>query len=174
MQRSGRFFSRISFRLLAFNLLLVFLPVAGVLFLGAVRGAAGIGGSATPSPRRRIAPRRGRGLGSRRVRSDRARAADRRPRCASSTRRATSSPTPIASCRRRPPRSRPDRSVTTRSIASARFSCGRCAKFLQPPQPPLDVDFYETATQLTGPKCATRCAVAKASTRRSPPAGSAR
>lgn len=34
-QRSLRFFSRISFRLLAFNLLLVFLPVAGVLFLGA-------------------------------------------------------------------------------------------------------------------------------------------
>lgn len=34
MPRLRRFFSRISFRLMAFNLLLVFLPVAGILYLG--------------------------------------------------------------------------------------------------------------------------------------------
>lgn len=34
MMRSRRFLSRISFRLMAFNLLLVFLPVAGILYLG--------------------------------------------------------------------------------------------------------------------------------------------
>ena len=35
MKRSRRYLSRISIRLLAFHLLLVFLPIAGVLFLGA-------------------------------------------------------------------------------------------------------------------------------------------
>lgn len=34
LRRLSRFFSRISFRLMAFNLLLVFLPVAGILYLG--------------------------------------------------------------------------------------------------------------------------------------------
>src|SRR5687767_6960663 len=33
LRRLSRFFSRISFRLMAFNLLLVFLPVAGILYL---------------------------------------------------------------------------------------------------------------------------------------------
>ncbi|HWW61769.1 MAG TPA: hypothetical protein VN181_10415, partial [Thermoanaerobaculia bacterium] len=34
MKRAGRYVSRISYRLLAFNLLLVFLPIGGVLLLG--------------------------------------------------------------------------------------------------------------------------------------------
>jgi len=34
LRRLSRFFSRISFRLMAFNLLLVFLPVGGILYLG--------------------------------------------------------------------------------------------------------------------------------------------
>ena len=143
---------RIAIRLLAFNLLLVFLPVAGVLYLGAYEArlesaeirsmteqariaAAAIGRDATLNPidvDELLA----------RTRSDiRFRVLDPSGRVIADSR-----PIPPA-----PPTSRgsPRHNTLYRVVV---FVVRPVMRLVQPPEPPLDVDVYDAADRLAGPE----------------------
>jgi two-component system, OmpR family, sensor histidine kinase ChvG len=146
---SGRWFSRISIRLLAFNLLLVFLPVAGTLFLGAYESrlesaevraiteearivAAAVGGGGVKTFEAIVL---------RRSTDVRLRLVDGQGNLIADSHRIV--PPPAV-----PPPAGSKRHNTLYRIGA--FLVRPVVKFMQPPQPPLDVDFYETATKLTG------------------------
>jgi len=152
VKRSRRYFSRISIRLLAFHLLLVFLPVAGVLFLGTYEKrlesdetrslgeqahiiASAIAGRRPSETFQRIVTSKPSDVRFRLVDADGNLLAD-------SHRLAPPKPT-------EPPAGSKRHNTLYRIGA---FLVRPVLKWIQPPQPPLDVDFYETASRLTGPE----------------------
>jgi two-component system sensor histidine kinase ChvG len=146
---SGRYFSRISIRLLAFHLLLVFLPVAGVLFLGAYEArleSAEV--RAITEQARIVAAAVGRGGRETFVRIVTARPTDVRLRLVDAQGNLLADSHRIA-----PPPPVMQASGSKRHNTLYRvgaFLLRPLVKIMQPPQPPLDVDFYESATKLTG------------------------
>jgi len=146
---SGRYFSRISIRLLAFNLLLVFLPVAGVLFLGAYEARLeSAEARAITEEARIVAAAVGRGGVETFARIVIARPTDVRLRLVDAQGNLVADSHRIA-----PPPPVPQPAGSKRHNTLYRvgaFLVRPVVKLLQPPQPPLDVDFYETATKLTG------------------------
>ncbi len=166
MKRSRRYLSRISIRLLAFHLLLVFLPVAGVLFLGTYEKrlesdetrslgeqariiAAALPGS---SPRPAEAGRGARGEGyvaafqrivASKTSDVRFRLVDAQGNLLADSHR-LAPPKPLE----QPAGSKRHNTLYRVGVFLAR----PILKLVQPPQPPLDVDFYETAQRLTGPE----------------------
>jgi len=146
---SSRWFSRISIRLLAFNLLLVFLPVAGVLFLGAYESRLESAEVRAITEEARIVAAAVGAAGNhafeaivrRRATDVRLRLVDAHGNLVADSHRIVPPP-PV------PQPAGSKRHNTLYRVGA--FLVRPVVKFLQPPQPPLDVDFYETATKLTG------------------------
>lgn len=154
MKRSGRLLSRISIRLLAFQLLLVFLPVAGVLFLGAYESRLESGEVRAITEEARIVAaavvRDGAldigtfgNIVRRRATDVRLRLVDANGDLVADSHRIV--PPPPA----REPAGSKRRNTLYRIGA---FILRPLVRLVQPPQPPLDTDFYERATKLTGPE----------------------
>jgi two-component system sensor histidine kinase ChvG len=146
---SGRYFSRISIRLLAFHLLLVFLPVAGVLFLGAYESrleSAEV--RAITEEARIVAAAVGKGGSETFVRIVSARPTDVRLRLVDAQGNLLADSHRIAPPVPVEPQSGSKRHNTLYRVGA--FLLRPLVKVMQPPQPPLDIDFYETATKLTG------------------------
>ena len=149
MKRSRRYLSRISIRLLAFHLLLVFMPVAGVLFLGAYEKRLESGEARSIGEQARIVAAAVADGGTetfeaivrRRATDVRLRLVDAKGNLLADSHQIV--PPPAVA---RPAGSK--RHNTLYRVGA--FLVRPIVKFLQPPQPPLDVDFYETAKQLTG------------------------
>ncbi|HJW95783.1 MAG TPA: ATP-binding protein [Thermoanaerobaculia bacterium] len=149
MKLSSRWFSRISIRLLAFHLLLVFLPIAGVLFLGAYEARLESGEVRDLTEQARIVA-----------------AAVSQGGVETFTRIVTARPTDVrlrlvdahgnllADSHRIVPQPAAAQSAGSKRHNTlyriGAFLVRPVVKLLQPPQPPLDIDFYETATKLTG------------------------
>ena len=152
MKRFFRFLFRLPFRLLAFNLLLVFLPVAGVLFLGQyearletaevrdlthqarlVAGAIARGGTLDADAFEDVI---------RRAKID-----DVRMRLIDSTGRVVAdSQDVITPAPPRPPRT--DRHNILYRIGA--WLVRPIVRWIRPPEQPLEVDFYANAQRLTG------------------------
>ena len=157
MKRFFRFLSRLPFRLLAFNLLLVFFPIAGVLFLGQYEDrletaqirdlthqarlvAAGIarGGTLDADAFEDVI---------RRAKID-----DVRMRLVDATGHVVAdSQTIVTPAPHRPPRT--DRHNILYRVGA--FVVRPLVRWLRPPEQPLEVDFYTNAQRLTGNEIAT-------------------
>ncbi len=167
MKLPRRYFSRISIRLLAFHLLLVFLPVAGVLFLGtyekrlesdetrSLGEQAHLIASALAEPRSPRPAPAGRGVRA----EGRMQTFERIVASTSSDvrfRLVDAEGNLLADSHRLAPPKHvevPAGSKRHNTLYRIGVFLGRpVVKLLQPPQPPLDVDFYENATRLTGPE----------------------
>jgi two-component system, OmpR family, sensor histidine kinase ChvG len=149
VKRSGRLLSRISIRLLAFDLLLVFLPAAGVLYLGAYEArlesaeVRAIGEEArTVAAAAAVDPRTFEAIVRRHATDVRLRLVDAQGNVVADSHRLAPPPPPKPAGSKR-------RNTLYRVGA---FLLRPVVRLVTPPQPPLDVDFYETATRLTGPE----------------------
>lgn len=152
-----RTFSRLGVRLLAFNVILVFLPLAAVLFLGQYEQTLENAEIRDITHRSRLiaaAIARGGTLDAdafedviRRARIDdlRVRLIDSRGRVVADSQEIVT-PAPL-----RPPRT--DRRNALYRVGA--FLVRPVQRFIRPPEPPLEVDFYENATRLAGPEIAS-------------------
>src|SRR5688572_22176263 len=156
MKRFLRLLSRLPFRLLAFNLLLVFLPVAGVLFLGEYEErleTAEIRDLTHQSRLVAAAIARGGTLDAdafedviRRAKID-----DVRMRLIDSTGRVVADSHQIVTpAVQKPPRT--DRQNILYRIGA--FVLRPVVRWLRPPEEPLEVDFYANAQRLKGSEIA--------------------
>lgn len=152
MKRFFRFLLRLPFRLLAFNLLLVFFPIAGVLFLGQYEDRLETGQIRDLSHQARLvaaAISRGGTLDAdafedviRRARID-----DVRMRLIDSTGRVVADSQEIVTpAPHRPPRT--DRHNVLYRIGA--FVIRPIVRWLRPPEQPLEIDFYADARRLSG------------------------
>ena len=156
MKRLLRFFARLPVRLLAFNLLLMFLPIAGVLFLGAyetrletaeVRGMtdqARLVAAAVGARGRLDAQTFEAILRTAKVADVRLRLIDPRAQVVADSEQIVA-PAPVV--------------VEDSARHSALYRIGVAIarpllRLLRPPDPPLQVDFYANAARLTGPEIA--------------------
>lgn len=156
MKRFFRVFSRLTFRLLAFNLLLVFLPIAGVLFIGQYEDRLETAEIRDITHEARLvaaAIARGGTLDEdafediiRRAKID-----DVRMRLIDSTGRVVAdSHQIVAPAPQKPPRT--DRQNILYRIGA--FVLRPFVRWLRPPEEPLEVDFYANAQRLTGSEIA--------------------
>jgi len=142
---------RIAIRLLAFNLLLVFLPVAGVLYLGAYEARLESGEARSIAEQARIvAAALGRDAALNPIDADELLARTRsevRFRVLDTAGRviADSRPLPQPQTSRGSPRHN-----TLYRIAV--FLARPVLRLMTPPEPPLDVDLYDSADRLLGPE----------------------
>jgi two-component system sensor histidine kinase ChvG len=151
VKRLGRFFARISIRLLAFNLLLVFLPVAGVLFLGAYEARLESAEVRSMTEQARIlAAAIGRDgrlelhgidrlLTAAQLRDVRFRVVDDDGNVVADSHRLGPAP---------PPRKGSPRHNTLYRVAV--FVVRPLLRVFRPPEQPLEIDFYENAATLRG------------------------
>ena len=157
MKRFFRFLSRLPFRLLAFNLLLVFFPIAGVLFLGQYEDRLETAQIRDLTHQARLvaaAIARGGTLDAdafedviRRAKID-----DVRMRLIDSTGRVVADSHEIVMpAPHRPPRT--DRHNILYRIGA--FLVRPVVRWLRPPEQPLEIDFYADAHRLTGNEIAT-------------------
>lgn len=152
-----RSFSRLGVRLLAFNVVLVFLPLAAVLFLGQYEQTLENAEIRDITHRSRLiaaAIARGGTLDAdafedviRRARIDdlRVRLIDSQGRVVADSQEIVTPAPP------RPPRT--DRRNVLYRIGA--FLVRPVQRFVRPPEPPLEVDFYDNATRLAGPEIAS-------------------
>jgi two-component system sensor histidine kinase ChvG len=154
MKRLLRFFARLSVRLLAFNLLLVFLPIAGVLYLGAYETRLETAEVRAMSDQARVLAA---ALGERAldVRSfeeivRRAKVRDVRVRLVDAGGRV------VADSERLMPQAKPvvqaDSAQHSALYRLGVFLARPLLRIVRPPEPPLRVDFYDDASQLSGPE----------------------
>lgn len=157
MKRFFRFLFRLPFRLLAFNLLLVFLPVAGVLFLGQYEDRLETAEIRDLTHQARLvaaAIARGGTLDAdafedviRRAKID-----DVRMRLIDSTGRVVADSQDVVTPRPpRPPRT--DRHNVLYRIGA--YLVRPLARWIRPPEQPLEIDFYANASRLTGNEIAS-------------------
>lgn len=150
-------FSRLSARLLAFNLLLVFLPIAGVLFLGQYE-------ERLETAEIRDITHRSRLIGAAIAREGtldadafedvirRAKIDDLRVRLIDSTGRVVADSREIVTpARPQPPRT--DRHNVLYRIGA--FLVRPIVRYVWPPERPLEVDYFENAQRLSGPEIAS-------------------
>jgi two-component system, OmpR family, sensor histidine kinase ChvG len=157
MKRFFRFLFRLPFRLLAFNLLLVFLPVAGVLFLGQYEARLETAEVRDLTHQARLvaaAIARGGTLDADTFEDviRRAQINDVRMRLIDSTGRVVAdSQHVVAPAPHRPPRT--DRHNMLYRIGA--WLVRPIVRWLRPPEQPLEIDFYANAQRLTGNEIAT-------------------
>ena len=157
MKRFLRSLARLPVRLLAFNLLLVFLPVAGVLFLGQYEQRLESAEVRDLSYRARLIAAATARQGT--LDADafedmvrRADTADVRLRLIDSSGRVVADSRDIVGTAPiNPPRT--DRHNVLYRVGAA--VVGPIVRYLRPPEETLEVDFYENATRLSGPEIAT-------------------
>lgn len=156
MKRFFRFLPRLTFRLLAFNLLLVFLPIAGVLFLGQYEDRLETAEIRDLTHQARVvaaAIARGGTLDADAFEDivQRAKLDDVRMRLIDSTGRVVADSHQIVGpAPQRPPRT--DRFNILYRIGA--FVLRPFVRWLRPPEEPLEVDFYANAQRLTGSEIA--------------------
>jgi len=157
MKRFLRVFSRLPFRLLAFNLLLVFLPVAGVLFLGEYEERLETAEIRDLTHQARLiaaAIARGGTLDADTFEDviQRAKINDVRMRLIDSTGRVVAdSHQIVAPAPQKPPRT--DRRNILYRVGA--FLLRPILRWIRPPEEPLEVDYYANAQRLTGNEIAT-------------------
>jgi two-component system sensor histidine kinase ChvG len=143
---------RITIRLLAFNLLLVFLPVAGVLYLGAYEARLESAENRSIAEQARIvAAAIGRDASLNPIDADELLArthSEVRFRVLDTTGRVIADSRPIPPA---PPTSKgsPRHNTLYRVVV---FVVRPVVRLVQPPEPPLGVDFYDDAVRLLGPE----------------------
>ena len=151
MKRLLRFFARLPIRLLAFNLLLVFLPIAGVLYLGAYETRLETAEVRAMTESARLLAAALEGLDAREFEAIVRRAGidDVRLRLVDGDGDVVAD-----SQRIRPaPRERPRESVRRNALYRIGVLLARpVLRVVNPPEPPLRADFYDNAARLTGPE----------------------
>src|SRR5688572_6353311 len=157
MKRLLRPFSRLTFRLLAFNLVLVFLPMAGVLFLSEYEQRLETAEIRDLTHRSRLIAAATARAGTldadafedviRRAKIDdlRVRLIDSRGHVVADSREIVT-PAP-----QRPPRT--DRRNILYRVGA--FLVRPLVRLFRPPDEPLETDYYENATRLAGPEIAS-------------------
>lgn len=149
--------SRLPFRLLAFNVVLVFLPIAGVLFLGEYENRLETAEIRDVTHRARLiaAAIAREGTLDENAFEDvirRAKIDDLRVRLIDSTGRVVAeSRDIIAPAPQRPPRT--DRRNVLYRLGA--FLVRPILRVVRPPEPPLEVDYYANASRLEGPEIAS-------------------
>ncbi|HEX8170531.1 MAG TPA: ATP-binding protein [Thermoanaerobaculia bacterium] len=157
MKRLLRSLSRLSVRLLAFNLLLVFLPVSGILLLGRYEERLETAEWRDMTHQARLiaaAIARGGTLDADAFEDviRRARATDLRVRLIDAGGAVVADSRDIVGVAPpRPPRT--DRRNVLYRVGA--FVVRPLLRFLRPPEEPLEVDYYENATRLAGPEIVT-------------------
>jgi len=149
-----RSFARLSVRLLAFNIILVFLPIAGVLFLGQYEDRLETAETRDLTHRSRliaVAIAREGTLDAdafedviRRAKID-----DMRVRLVDSTGRVVADSREIVPPAAQPP-PRTDRHNVLYRVGA--FVVRSVARLVFPPEPPLEIDYFENARRLAGPE----------------------
>ncbi|HVR38722.1 MAG TPA: ATP-binding protein [Thermoanaerobaculia bacterium] len=152
MKRPGRYISRISFRLLAFNLLLVFLPIGGVLLLGEYEARLETGETRAMTETAKIiaaaiAERRGIDAGKFAVIVRRAGMGDVRMRVVDTNGNVIADSEQIVPP---PPPRRPRTDRHNLLYRVGRFLFRPILRSFRPPEAPLEVDFYDNAKRLGG------------------------